>query len=121
MDMIINKLSRIVNGTLHSDNWRDIAGYATLAMVAVEKAEAANAVEKARASAAAAERAKTAIKQAVEAPPAAPDTPVPVFEPEKWPASQPIDDNEILDSQVAQHQGPFGRSLHCSFWRSMAK
>jgi hypothetical protein len=34
---------------------------------------------------------------------------------------QPVDDDEILDGQVAQHQGPFGRSLHCSFWRSMAK
>lgn len=31
LDMIANKISRIVNGDVrHEDSWRDIAGYATL-------------------------------------------------------------------------------------------
>ena len=34
---------------------------------------------------------------------------------------QPVDDDEVANCKVAQHQGPLGRSLQCSFWRSMAK
>ena len=32
-----------------------------------------------------------------------------------------VDDDEVADCQPAQHHVPFGRSLQCSFWRSMAK
>ena len=34
---------------------------------------------------------------------------------------QPIDDDKVANRKVAQHQGPLGRSLQCSFWRSIAK
>ena len=34
---------------------------------------------------------------------------------------QPVDDDEIANRKVAQHQLLLGRSLQCSFWRSMAK
>ena len=34
---------------------------------------------------------------------------------------QPVDNDKIAYRQVLQHQVPLGRSLHCSFWRSMAK
>ena len=38
MDMICNKLSRVVNGDpLYDDNWRDIAGYAQLVVDELNK------------------------------------------------------------------------------------
>jgi hypothetical protein len=38
LDMIANKLARIVNGDpFYSDSWRDIAGYATLIAEELEK------------------------------------------------------------------------------------
>jgi hypothetical protein len=38
LDMIACKLSRILSGqSTHDDHWKDIAGYATLALMACEK------------------------------------------------------------------------------------
>ena len=40
LDMIANKISRILNGDpLHEDSWRDISGYATLALMELEDME----------------------------------------------------------------------------------
>ena len=40
LDMIANKISRIVNGNaLYDDSWRDIAGYATLVLMEIEEME----------------------------------------------------------------------------------
>jgi len=47
LDMIANKIARILNGNYYyDDSWRDISGYATLALMeieAIEKHEADNA------------------------------------------------------------------------------
>ena len=40
LDMIANKISRILNGDpLYEDSWRDISGYATLALMEIEEME----------------------------------------------------------------------------------
>ncbi len=40
LDMIANKISRILNGNpLYEDSWRDISGYATLALMEIEEME----------------------------------------------------------------------------------
>jgi hypothetical protein len=51
----------------------------------------------------------------------APVSPVRAPKPAEKASSSRSTMTKSLDGQLAQHQGPFGRSLHCSFWRSMAK
>ena len=40
LDMIANKIARILNGNYYyDDSWRDISGYATLALIEIEALE----------------------------------------------------------------------------------